>query len=1020
MTDRQSAFGRLRSRPLFWALIYGALIVYGVYAFWKIPIEVLPRFDFPQISVITHEPGVTASELETEITRPLESEFLGLPNLVRVRSTMGSGTVVCDLRFEKGTNAQTDLQSVNGAIDRARGRIPASAHPLAEIMGNAINEVADYSIRIPSSIPPVEVERAAVANVVPALRALPGVQRVEVYGAGTEALWVQPNLAAMTRYEVPVTAITHALQRETLLKPGGYVTLGHQDVFIEVRNLPEHITSLERIPVTSPSGPTPLRDLARIVRMHLPTHSAVFLDRQSSIALIVFKQPDASTVPVTQAVESTLKQTLNQLPKGVHWVRIYDQGRLVHIVGSDLGRNLLIGGLLAILVMFWVLGAGRGVWVLALSIPLSLLIGIAGLYATGHSLNLMTLGALTIAVGLLADDGIIVLESIYHRWEQGEDRWTGIVQGLKDIASPDITGTLTTVSVFAPLLFVGGLAGLFFIPFALAMALVLLASLLISLSLVPLSLGFLKASPRFKPTSAGKALAKLRGWNERLFRTVASHPRLSLIGCICLLLASLVGLVLVPVDFLPLPNEGVLLESFTLPPGSSMLDTEAAVLKMTKRMRADPVVAHTLARIGSATGTTYTEPAYSGEIQIKLKPNVNVNSLDQIGNRLLNESRMPGVQLALDTPTIERVGESLSALPQPFVLNIYGNSIPELRALAQQVTARLKSVPTLSDIFNNDAYPITELQMQPVASALASYRLRPSQLYAQINPLLNGEVVAKLPEGNVPLDLYVRLLGAPQESLQALKELPIHCTGGWTALGHLAKLKMVTTPNQIRHIEGARALEILATPNGPLGSTIASARRALAGLHLPPGYRIGFGGLFPQLEHAAFALGLAALAAFVLMTGIMILQFDGLLVPGLLLLQIPLAFTGGVIALIASGVGLNAIGLIAFLTLVGIGLNHGIVLLYRARRNEATGMGPDEAVMEAVQVRFRPIALTALTAMLGMLPTALGWGQGAAPEQGLAVVVLGGVFWSALLSTNLIPALYLHQRRKQIAKENVA
>jgi cobalt-zinc-cadmium resistance protein CzcA len=189
---------------------------------------------------------------------------------------------------------------------------------------------------------------------------------------------------------------------------------------------------------------------------------------------------------------------------------------------------------------------------------------------------------------------------------------------------------------------------------------------------------------------------------------------------------------------------------------------------------------------------------------------------------------------------------------------------------------------------------------------------------------------------------------------------------------------------------------------------------------MPPGYRIDFGGLYPQLESAALGLLAAAIAAFLLMVAIMILQFDGLLVPGLLLLQIPLAFTGGAIALVLSRVGLNAISLVAFLTLVGICLNHGIVLLYRTRRNEAEGMAPEEAVKEAVHVRFRPIALTTLTAVLGMLPTALGWGQGAAPEQGLAAVVLGGILWSALLSTNLLPALYLHMRRKQVAKESQA
>jgi cobalt-zinc-cadmium resistance protein CzcA len=244
--------------------------------------------------------------------------------------------------------------------------------------------------------------------------------------------------------------------------------------------------------------------------------------------------------------------------------------------------------------------------------------------------------------------------------------------------------------------------------------------------------------------------------------------------------------------------------------------------------------------------------------------------------------------------------------------------------------------------------------------------------------------------------------------------LPIH-TAGWTPLGTLAELKLVATPNQIRHIDGARALEILATPTGTLGGTIGAAHRALASLHLPAGYRIGFGGLYPELEKAAIGLGVAALAAFILMAGILILQFDGLLIPGLLLLQIPLAFTGGAAALALSGVGLNATGLVAFLTLAGISLNHGIVLLYRARRNEAAGMTPEAAVRESVHVRFRPIFLTTLTAVLGMLPTALGWGQGAAPEQGLAVVILGGILWSALLSTNLIPALYVYRRTKKSA-----
>ena len=1019
MAEAARPLAQVLMRPVLWALVLAALVGYAAYAFLHIPVEVLPQFDFPQISVVAHLPGTTASELETLIVYPLEGQILTLPDLKSVRSTMGNGIVEIDVRFREGSSAVLDLQAVNGAIDRARGQLPPAANPLAQIMGNATNEVADYTAEIPADVAPAEVQRAVEANVAPALRALPGVQYVDVYGAGDEALWIQPDLGALRRYGVSVTDIAQAVKDEVLLKPAGYTMQGHNDVLIEARHLPAHIAQLEAMAVPGPHGPIPLRDLARVVRGAIPTHNAVALDGRPSVAVTVIKQPGAATTPVTRTVQTTLDETLGQLPQGVRWIQTYNQGQVVHLVGADLGRNLLIGMALAVALLFWVLGAGRGIWVLAFSIPLSLTLAIATLYFVGQDLNLMTLGALTVAVGLLADDAIIVLESIYHQWEQGEGHWEGIWSGVKRIVIPDVTGTLTNVSIYVPLLFVGGLVGLFFIPFSLAMTFALIASLLVSLTLIPLGLGFIGASAAVGTSSGHRALEWVRHWNERLFNLVSRAPRLSLAITFAVLALSLVGLVLVPVNFLPLPNEGALLMSFTLPPGSSLLDTHAAVEKMTQRLLADPAVAHVYARIGSSESTSYTEPAYAGELQVALKTGINVGALDRIGRRIAKASQLTGVQVAVDTPTIERVGESLSGLPQPFVIHVFGSSVQKLRSVATEIAARLRPISALSDLFNNDGYPITQLQIEPRDDALAANGLTPAQLYAQINPLLNGEVLAQVPEGNVPLDLYMRLADAPEKSLAALGRVPIR-TDGWTPLSQLADLTLVETPNQIRHIAGARALDILATPTGTLGGTIAAARQALSGMKLPPGYRIAYGGLYAELEQAALGLLIAAVAAFFLMIGILILQFDGLLIPGILLLEIPLAITGGTIALVFSGVGLNATGVIGFLTLIGIGLRHSIVLLDRAKNNEKKGMAVEEAVREAIHVRFRPIVLTAVTAILGMLPTALGFGQGAAPEQGLAVVILGGLAWSAVRSTNLIPALYVHWRRKQLAREQHA
>ncbi|WP_231337409.1 efflux RND transporter permease subunit [Paraburkholderia sprentiae] len=993
-------------------MLYGALIAYGIYALVNIHSEVLPQFNMPQVSIVAQFPGATTLDLEGLIARPLEAELTSLQSLSDVRTVVSQGSVKIEARFSEGTTAASALQDVNGVVGRVNGTLPKGTTLTTEISGNAINEVADYAIRIPDGVDASKVQRLVESNFAPRVRAVAGVQRVAVVGPGADAIWVRPDLGKLQRFNVSASALASSLETTTAMVPSGYLDVGHQDIFIEGRNLPTAPSAYAGVSVQTPSGGVPLGAMADVIRSALPSHHEVKLDNRPTVALIVFKQPGASTVPVVDAVDKTLRELEPQLPRGAHFVRIYSQGHIVGVVAQDLTRNLAIGAVLAVAVLFWMLGASRGIWALALSIPLSLLVGIAGLYLMGQTLNLLTFGALSVAVGLLADDAIIVLESIYHRWELGDGRWEGVAQGLRDIAGPDISGTLTTVSVFLPLAFVGGLAGLFFVPFSLAMTVSLIASLLISLSLIPLVLGAIGPHVEKRATSGSRAVAWLKRHNFRLLEFTLRRPSLSQWTCIAIFVLSMAGLALVPVDFLPLPNEEVLLESFTLPPGTSLHDTQDVADRISQRLMGLAPVAHVFTRVGSASGTSYTEPAYAGEIQIALKPNVNAGSLDKIGQQVLAASKLPAVQTAIGTPTLERVGETLSGLPQPFVIDVYGDSITTLQSLSSEVTSRLAEVPNLSDVFNNDGYPITELQITPNPAGLALHGITPAQLFAQLHILLAGQTIATVPEGNSRLDVFVRLADPTQLSIEQLKQIPI-MANGWAALRDVADVHMTTGPNVIRHLNGLRAIEILATPTAPLGQVISASKKALETLRMPAGYEVKFGGLYPQLEHAAINVAIAAAVALALMLGILTLQFDGLLVPGLLLLQMPLAFSGGAIALVVSGVGLNAIGLIAFLTLIGVSLNHGIVLLQLVKRNEARGQYVLDAVRDAVEVRFRPILLTVLTASLGLLPTALGFGKGAAPERGLAIVTLGGLVWSGLLSTNLLPALYVYRRERQ-------
>ncbi len=988
------------------------LILAAVRAVWLTPVEVLPALDFPQVQVFVRQDGSSTVELERQLVAPLEAQILNLSDLDSVHALMGHGSVEIDIRFRGSNGADTDLLNVEAALARAQPDLPQGVHPHAELMGQSVQEVSDQAAEIPSNVDPVAVQHAVSTYVVPALRAIPGIQSVQAYGAGEEALWIQPDLSALQSYGVGVEQLAKAVKDQFAFSAVGALELGHQDVPVELKSLPLRRSDLAQLSVPTNAGTVPLEALAHIERAGIPEHHAVELDGHSTVALRVVKQAGVSTTEVDAAIQRVLHETLSALPQGVHWIPLYRQGHLVQQIETDLGRNLLLGAFFAILVLYAVLGSGRQVMVLAFSIPLSLLLGIAGLHALGQDLNIMTLGALTVAVGLLADDAIIILESIQQRWAIGDQHWEGIRRGVQQMLVPDISSTLTNVAMYVPLLFLSGLTAVFFVPFALAMVLALLASMLVSLVVIPLGLGLTKGFEGSDQATARWVLSWLRRANRVLFRWVSRAPKLSLALTLLTMMVSLVVLTWLPVDFLPLPGEGALLVSFTLPPGTSLSETEEAAKRMTSVLSRISGIQHVFARIGSAASTDYTEPAYAGEITLMLRPGISVQSLGTLSLRIRSAIRLPGVQVAIDTPTVERVGESLSGLPQPFIVHVFGDQVQVLRPLAEQITQRLRQIPSLSDVFDNDGYPVTTLGIEPKPQALQMAGITATDLAYQLHLMLSGQIVAEVPNGVSHQPIYLRLADANQQSLQELANVPVQTGQGFIPLGQLAKIYFNTVPNQLHHVMGVRSLDILATPSGPLLATEQAARSALRGIHIPKGYRISFGGLAEELEHTVVAIFLAGLMALALLLAILMVQFEGLLVPALLMLEIPLALTGGLVALAVTGIGINATGMIGLLTLVGIGLRHSIVLFDRIQSNERQGMTATEAVEEAIEVRFRPIVLTVLTAVLGMLPTAMGWGEGAAPEQGMAVVLLGGLLWSAVRSTNLIPALYLYQRNK--------
>lgn len=1005
---RETFVGFLQRRTL-WVLLYSGLVAYGIHALVHIPVEVLPAFDFPQVNVIAQWPGAGAKELESSVTRPIEAELLALPNLSTLRSAMGGGIVTLSARFRNGTNPSQDLQAVYGAIDRAKSNLPQGVTPYAQVMGNAVNEVADYAVALKPGTSRLSARIAVRNHVLPALRGLHGVQRVYLIGGGAPSYWVQPDPAAMAQAGLSLPALARSLRNDLVLAPAGHLNWGHQQVFATVHREPARAAAVARWLVTTDKGhPIPLQDVAKVTEAPEPALHDVLLDGRPSLYLLVMKQQGASTATVDNAVATALQRLGASLPAGARFVPIYRQAHVLRLIGTDLGRNLLIGGALAILVLMLFLGTGREVLILALTIPLSLLSAIAALYALGQTLNLLTLGALTVSVGLLADDGIIVLESILRQWERGRTGFAGIRSGLREIAFADVTGTLATVVVFIPLLFAGGLAGLFTQPFALSMIAALGASLVVSLSVVPMLMaGVQRHAPPSIFSRGHSALSWLLEKNLALAEWITRRSWLSLGITTAVAACGFAALFLVPVNFLPLPNEGVLLDSFTLPPGTALPQVERAVASMSRKMGRDPAVSRVLARIGSPASSAYSEHPNEGEIQVVLKRGVHASRLDGLAQRLMRESATPGVEQSVDTPTIERVGESLSGLPQPFAIRIEGDNIATLERLTRKAAKRLRASSVFQSVFANDAFPVNQLLITPRTGALAAYGVSPGALSQTLRLGIGGRVIGRIPRGNSYFNLYLRFAHPQDFSPRQLEALPIPRRGHTPVpLDALASIRLSGVPSVLRHLDGARMLQITGTPRGAGTSIGERVRHTLEKMHWPSGYHFVIGGLYKQLQHAAYVLIGLATAALVLMGGILLLHFEGWLKPALILLEIPLALAGGAAALAITGIGLNLLGLIGFITLIGVSLNHAIVLMDRVQQHERNGQSPRTAAENAIRARFRPIVLTTLTAVLGALPTAAGWGIGAAPEQGLAVVIVGGMLWTSLLSANLIPSLY--------------
>ena len=1002
---------RMLRHPI--ALLLGvALLGFGGIASLRgLPVDLFPRLDYPLINVITHYPAGTAQDMEQLITRPVENAMLGLINLRRVRSTSAPGFSQVTVEFTWGVDVLQARQLVSSRL--ATVTLPAGTRPELENIGTSLAMLSTYTL---SGGDPVAVRAWAQYQLAPRLAALPGIARVQVMG-GAKAAWrIDVDPLALRRHHLTTDAIAAAIRMANVLDTGGYLEAHGRDLLVRTEGRLLGLEDLKQVTVGhGPDGrPVRLSDVAQVFTGAEPQRYVITSNRLPAVAFTIQKQPGASTLAVSRAVDKRLAGMA--MPEGVRLQKFYDQAEIIGLAYRNMRDNLLMGALLAIIAVIFILGRNRTSLVIAITFPLAVLGTFWVMNGLGLGLNLMTLGALTVAIGMVADDAIVVLENIDRHRTLGQSPWRAALIGTREILGADVSGTLTVLAAFAPLVIVGGLAGRLTHAFGITFSVLLFFSLLLSVTLIPLAAAYWMR-PQSEVGAYGEGPGALAvHWFERfnlhLLDGLLRHRGKTLLVSLLLLTGSLALLAFNPARMLPLLDEDSLLLSYGLAPGTSLSESNRVGDELEQRLLALPEIKAVFRRTGSPGASFYIEGSNEGELVVRLDrakapdPLVVKAEID----RLLAET--PGVIGRVNEPTTEKLDESFSGLPALFGITLYGNDLNQLYASAAQVEAAARKVKGLANVVNNTKVPVDQLRVAVDRAALARFDVRAADVARAVRTAMQGEVIGEVIINQKPIALFLRYANDRRLRLGDLNQVLVPNAKGQTLpLEQVARIKQQSSHPMIEHQRGLRTLTLTAEIDGNPLAVIRRLDKAVSDLHLPAGIQWGYTGEYGELLRTGGQLLWVLLASALLVYGIIAIQLGNLLDPAVVLVKLPLDFMGAALALFITRQHLDITVAIGFITLTGVATNNGIMLLTFTRNFRRKGMNAAAAVREAVRLRTRPMLLTHLTTLLALIPAAVGLGKGPQLLQPLGIMLFGVLTAGTLLTLNLLPVIYVATER---------
>ena len=1025
---------RRRGAVLTCALLLSLL---GVWSASRVPIDAMPDITGPQVQINTALPALAADEAESRVTIPLESELSGLPGLVEFRSLSKIGLSQVTLIFEDGTDIFRARQLVTERIGQASGNLPPGVVPVMAPISTGLGEIVYYTLEYADETKAPSDEAARLrelrllhdTRVRPALRSTAGLADVNVIGGHERQMLIEPDLAKMAKAALPMSELLQAVRKNTENAGGGVISLGGEAFTVRADTRVRTAQDIAGIPLR-PAGLGPAVTVGDVAKVSVGSASrmgAATVDGREAVVGAAIMLAGENSREVSRRAVEKLRVIGDHLPEGVRIRVLYDRSDLVGATIRTVETNLFEGAAIVVVVLLLLLGHWRAALIVALAIPLSFLLLLTGMAATKASANLMSLGA--IDFGLIVDGSVVMVENFLRRLDDRvrslgrslseEERTHELSAAASEVAGPMFLGVAVITLVYVPIFALEGIEGKMFKPMAGAVVVALAASALVALTVMPALASFgLRSSGHGEE---GGLVRRLRGVFANALAWCFAHRGVAILVTLLATLAAAVGFTRLGADFIPQLDEGSISIQFvraaSLDLGSSVELQKKSETLLRSRF---PEIDHIFARIGTAEIASDPMGPNVADTYLTLKPRetwrreggspINKARLVELMSSVL-ERTVPGQTAMFSQPIQLRFNEIMAGARADLSLKIFGDQLADMESVATQAVAVLRKIPGGGDVEFEASGMLPSVDIVPRRDQLVRHNLHAEELNEVVSVALGGAKAGQLPSAGRPLDVVVRLPGAEQSSLARIGDLPVSAedgSGTTVALSKVADVRSVERPGVITREDARRRLAILINVRGRDTEGFVREAEARLKAEIKPvgGVYWEFGGQFENLVRARERLALVVPAALGLILLLIYAGFGSFRQAALVFTCVPLAATGGVLALWLRGMPFTISAGIGFIAVSGIAVLNGIMLISFINQLRAGGTPLREAVTKGTLTRLRPKLLTALVASLGFVPMALSTGPGAEVQQPLATVVIGGIITSTALTLLLLPVLY--------------